>query len=110
QNNFDWVDDNQMYQDALTVSQDIIDHSGYKLTDKYDYLFRETTKAAQYEECLLLVEASTNATTGPYNRWGRTWVPQGNARTNGGGSAKWFSPLVEVYDRYNANDFRRNHN
>lgn len=109
QNNFDWVDDNQMYQNAVTVSKDIIDHSGYKLTDKYDYLFRETTKSFQYEECLLSVEASSSSSAGPYNRWGRSIVPRGNAQTYGGGT-QLFSPLVEVYDRYNANDFRRGQN
>lgn len=109
QNNFDWVDDNQMYQDAVTVSKDIIDHSGYKLTNKYDYLFRETTKSFQYEECLLSVESSSSSSAGPYNRWGRAWVPQGNSTSVGGGT-KLFSPLVEIYDRYNVNDFRRSQN
>lgn len=109
QNNFDWVDDNQMYQDALTVSKDFIDNSGYKLTARYDYLFRETTKAYQYEECPLLVEASSNPSTGPFNRWGRSFVPRGNAQNYGGGT-QLFSPLIEVYDRYNTNDFRGSHN
>ena len=43
-NSFAWVEANAMYTRAKEVTDDIIANSGFKLTEKYDYLFRETTE------------------------------------------------------------------
>lgn len=107
-NSFNWVNADQMYADLLTMTTDIVQNGGYKLTDRYDFLFRETTRDAQYEECLFTVEASSSTSNGVYNRYS-DWVAFGSADL-GGGTTRWFCPLAEAFDRYNANDVRRTHN
>jgi len=107
-NSFGWVNAAEMYAQALTVTTDIVQNSGYKLTDRYDFLFRETTRDAQYEECLFTAEASSSASNGVWNRYS-DWVPFGSASL-GGGTTRWFGPLAEAFDRYNSNDVRRTHN
>ena len=108
-NSFSWVDANDMYQKALTLTSEIIQNSGYKLTEKYDYLFRETTKSAQYEECLLLAEATGDPGNQKINIWVNNLLPQGNANIYGGGYG-WQRPLGEVYHRYFNSDKRLKHN
>lgn len=108
-NSFNWVDSNQHYTEALTYSQAAISNSGYILTPKYDYLFRETTKQQQYEETLLAAEASTNATRDAIHLLATTFLAQGNQNTTGGGFG-WFRPTDELHRKYVVGDFRRNHN
>jgi starch-binding outer membrane protein, SusD/RagB family len=108
-NSFDWVDGADMYSKALTVSNDIIANSGYKLTENYDYLFRETTRSAQYEETLLAAEACDDAGNYKINVILNNLCPQGNRNTVGGGYG-WQRPLGELYTKYDANDGRRDHN
>ncbi len=107
-NSFDWVDADEAYENVFTITTDIVQNGGYKLTDRYDFLFRETTRDAQYEECLFTVEASSSSSNAVYNRYS-DWVAFGSASL-GGGTARWFCPLAEAFDRYNANDVRRAHN
>ncbi len=108
-NSFDWVNSNQHYQSALNYTQDIISISGYKLIDNYDYLFRETTKDAQYEEFLFAAEASDSPTVNVVNIISNAFTPQGNVNLTGGGFG-WFRPTDELYEIYTEGDFRRNHN
>ena len=108
-NSFDWVDAADMYSKALTVSNDIIANSGYKRTEKYDYLFRETTRSAQYEETLLAAEACDDPGNYKINVILNNLCPQGNRNTVGGGYG-WQRPLGELYEKYDNEDFRKNHN
>ena len=109
-NSFDWVDADEAYDNVFIITTDIVQNGGYKLTDRYDFLFRETTRDAQYEECLFTVEASSSTNNALYNRYS-DWVAFGSASL-GGGTARWMCPLAEAFDRYNinANDVRRAHN
>ena len=108
-NSFDWVDAADMYSTALTVSNDIIANSGYKLTEHYDYLFRETTRSAQYEETLLAAEACDDAGNYKINVILNNLCPQGNRNTVGGGYG-WQRPLGELWFKYNDDDFRKTYN
>ncbi|MEP4534595.1 MAG: RagB/SusD family nutrient uptake outer membrane protein [Cyclobacteriaceae bacterium] len=108
-NSFEWVNENDYYQTALAISNQIISSSGYILIDNYDYLFREATKSYQYQECLLTAEASSNANLYVINMIVNAFVPQGNNAEAGGGYG-WYRPLGELWNKYNENDFRRNHN
>ena len=110
-NSFNWVDDNEFYKQALTITNDIISHSNYKLTAHYDYLFRETTAKAQYEECLFTGESTSAQAAGEdYGAWLFYLIPVGSTNVTGGGYA-WYRPTGEMYyDLYNASDPRRDHN
>ncbi|MFN3755691.1 MAG: RagB/SusD family nutrient uptake outer membrane protein [Flavobacterium sp.] len=109
-NSFDWVNSSQHYQIAVGYTQDIIDQSGYILTARYDYLFRETTKQAQYEEFLFAAEASNNSTSNVINIISNCFTPQGNVNLTGGGFG-WYRPTHELFQMYRpTGDIRRNHN
>lgn len=110
-NSFDWVNSSDYYQKAKTISQDIIDNSGYILTKHYDYLFRETTEDAQYEECLFTGESTPLQAVGNDNgAWLFYLIPVGSTNTNGGGYG-WYRPTGEMYYKlYNPEDPRRAHN
>lgn len=108
-NSFSWVDENSMYTKALQITTNIKNNSGYKLIDHYDYLFRETTKSHQYQECLFLAEASSDASQNKINIWINNLIPQGNRDVVGGGY-QWFRPLGEMYFKYADGDLRRSHN
>ena len=108
-NNFDWVDADANYILARDISAEIYNNSGYILTQNYDYLFRESTRAAQYEEFLLGAEASLDVSLNVTSVMVNSFYPQGNARTMGGGSG-WMRPLSELYNKYVAEDFRRDYN
>ena len=108
-NSFNWVNSEEHYTEAITYTQDIILNSGYVLTPKYDYLFRETTKQEQYEETLLAAEASTNPTRDAIHLLANTFLAQGNQNITGGGFG-WFRPTDELHKKYVVGDFRRNHN
>jgi len=108
-NSFDWVDSNAHYAKALSYTNDIISSSGYFLTQNYDYLFRENTKAQQYEEVLLAAEASSDPSNRVSNIIVNAFVPQGNFNLRGGGFG-WFRPTSELYNKYIEADIRRDHN
>ncbi|GAA4282189.1 RagB/SusD family nutrient uptake outer membrane protein [Gaetbulibacter aestuarii] len=108
-NSFDWVDANASYTSAVNISEDIVNNSGYILTPNYDRLFRASTKTAQYEEVMLSAEGSSDASQQVITIVVNNFIPQGNARTVGGGSG-WTRPTGELYDLYNGNDFRFSQN
>jgi len=108
-NSFSWVNASEMYSEALKVTNDIVLNSGYKLIDRYDFNFRETTKSYQYQECLFLAEASSDPGMNKINIWLNNLTPQGNSNVNGGGYG-WQRPLGEMYNRYALEDKRMNHN
>ncbi|WP_256009539.1 RagB/SusD family nutrient uptake outer membrane protein [Desertivirga xinjiangensis] len=107
-NSFDWVDKDDMYNQAKTVTNDIITYSEYKLTDHYDYLFRESTKQAQSEESLFSVLSLLNSPNGNYNLWLFWQIPIGASQAGGGYG--WFRPTGEMFFKYDAGDARRTHN
>ena len=108
-NSFAWVDATDSYNRAVTISADIVANSGYILTANYDRLFRESTKSAQAEEVLLSAEGSSDASQNVITIVVNNFIPQGNSPVVGGGSG-WTRPTGELYNLYNANDFRFSHN
>ena len=108
-NSFDWVNATDSYTKAATISADIVANSGYTLTGNYDRLFRASTKTAQSEEVMLSAEGSSDASQQVITIVVNNFLPQGNARTVGGGSG-WTRPTGELYDLYHPSDFRFSHN
>jgi len=56
-NSFDWVNANEYYLDALNVSKDIYENSGYVLHPEYKYLFiadNSTLKSEQAKEAIMI--------------------------------------------------------
>lgn len=109
-NKFDWVNEGEMSQKAVLVLQDIVTNSGYVLVDgsQYSQLFRETTKATQYRECLFMAENS-NAISNAYTELVHFPIPNGNRNLHGGGYGR-LRPTRELYLSYDDNDIRRDHN
>ncbi|WP_347026880.1 RagB/SusD family nutrient uptake outer membrane protein [Bacteroides ovatus] len=108
-NKFDWVNEEQMRDNAKTVLEDIYKNSQYKLIDRYDYLFRETTKSFQQQECLFTVE-NTCETADTYPQSTALFSPGGSAY---GGSYGIYRNTIELYDSYENTgsiDIRRNYN
>jgi hypothetical protein len=108
-NSFDWVDVNASYLKLKTLADDIIANSGYTLTPNYSYLFRETTKSYQDQECLFLVEGSENPTITNCINMQNLFIPVGANATLGGGIGR-LVPVGELFVKYNANDTRRINN
>ncbi len=108
-NSFDWVDATDMYTKAKGLTTAIIASSGYILTPKYDYLFRENNaNKFKYDECLFVVESAA-AAIGNQNIYIDAFIPFGNRDLVGGGTGR-LTPLGELYRKYNAADFRRDWN
>ncbi|MDE5955423.1 MAG: RagB/SusD family nutrient uptake outer membrane protein, partial [Bacteroidales bacterium] len=63
-NDFSFVDADAMTEMALEACRDAVEHSQYVLIDDYANLFRETTKAQQYRECMLLAENPLSGSEG----------------------------------------------
>ncbi len=108
-NSFEWVNADQMSQSALTVLADVYNHSPYILLPQgqYTYLFRESTKTYQKQECLFMSEWSETASD--------TWMAVAYAMTpNGtntyGGSFGRIVPSVDLYKSYVNGDIRRDWN
>ena len=108
-NSFTWVDATDRYNKAIIISSDIEANSGYKLTANYDRLFRESTKTAQSEEVMFSAEGSSDSSQQVITIVVNNFIPQGNGTTTGGGSG-WTRPTGELFDLYNAGDFRFSHN
>lgn len=107
-NNFDWVNSADFYQKAKAITDDIIANSGYKLTANYNYLFRETTKTFQDEECLFVLSPSSDPANGDQWFTRDAFTPNGNNNLYAGGTAK-LVPTGEFYNYYNAADIRRDY-
>lgn len=107
-NKFDWVNEDEMSQKAVKVLQDVVQNSGYILIDQYDQLFRETTKEAQYKECLFMAENS-NAIANSYSELVHYPIPNGSRNLYGGGYGR-LRPTRELYSSYDEHDIRRDHN
>jgi hypothetical protein len=108
-NSFNWVDANQMYANALSISTDVVNNSGYILIDEYDNLFRATTDSYQRQESLFMAEASNDISRNNVNIWVNLLLPQGNPSIVGGGNG-WMRATGEMYNKYTDGDFRRTHN
>jgi len=107
-NSFSWVNQDEMYQKAKTISEDIIANSGFKLTEHYDYLFRETTEQAKAEESLFSLMGSKNVSAGNLNLTLFWQIPVG--APNAGGGYGWLRPVGELFFKYDSTDIRRTHN
>lgn len=109
-NSFNWVDANEMSQNAKIVLKDVVENSDYVLVEreKYSHLFRESTKSEQYREVLFMAENS-NTISNAYTELVHFPIPNGNRNLYGGGYGR-LRPTRELYLSYDENDIRRDHN
>lgn len=105
-NKFDWVNEEQASSDAKMYLAEII--GKYQLIDNYDYLFRETTKSYQQQECLFSSEESESITE-QYPNVARLFCPGGNTTVYGGGW-QMHRPVYEFVLSYDSSDKRLAHN
>ena len=108
-NDFSFVDEAAMWKKSKEACADIVEHSPYKLIADYTNLFRETTKAQQYQEYLLLAEQPLSGSEG---YWPNSfYLP---SPTNNSGSPTVyggrFVPTPRVFYMYSPKDPRRDHN
>ena len=108
-NDFSFVDEAAMWKKSKEACADIVEHSPYKLIADYTNLFRETTKAQQYQECLLLAEQPLSGSEGYWPNSFYLPSPTNNAGspTVYGGR---FVPTPRVFYMYSPKDPRRDHN
>ncbi len=107
-NSFDWVDEEDALSNATQYCEEVYRNSGYKLIDEYRYLFLAATEAEAREEHLFLVQAGPGGSS-EFILASSLSGPSGNAALYGGSYGR-IRPVVELYDKYNANDGRRTHN
>lgn len=111
-NDYSWVDENAMSQEAYDVLKDIVDNSSYQLVEDFTNLFRETTKSEQHKECLFLVEnyleGSENSFS-PSSNFGFFPV-SGGKKENGQHPTAWGNytiPTAKMFELYSPKDPRR---
>jgi len=107
-NSFAWVNSGEMYNKAKVITDDIINNSGFTLTEHYDYLFRETTEQAKAEESLFSLLGSKNVSAGNLNLTLFWQIPVG--APGAGGGYGWLRPVGELFYKYDSTDLRRTHN
>lgn len=107
-NSFSWVNESEMSEKAKTILKTVIDSSGYQLIPKYDYLFRETTKAFQQQECLFTAE-NTLQTADAYASSYMQFMPGPSSKAGSYGIYRSTVELFKSYDNTGA-DIRRNYN
>lgn len=107
-NSFNWVDADAFYQNALIITNDIIDESNLELTDDYRYLFLEKTESYKAEESLFTLASGDSGSQGNLNLT-LFWRQPTGASTAGGGYG-WLRPVGELYYKYDPIDPRRDHN
>ena len=108
-NDFSWVDAAAMSLKARNAAVDVIEHSGYVLVDNYDMLFRETTKAEQYKECLFMADQPLSGSEGKWPESCRMAAPAGSAAApQVYGNVLMPNPLL--FYLYDKTDLRRDHN
>lgn len=115
-NDFGWANSSEMYTNALALTTEIINSNKYVLIPKYDYLFRETTKSAQYQEFLFNTEGSSDPANGNQPSYQSNLIPRGNNSAVGGGTAR-IVPTGELFAKYSPStsgtvytDFRKSWN
>ena len=108
-NSFEWVNANDMSSKAVTVLNDVVNNSQYSLLPQaqYSYLFREGTKAFQYQECLFLSEWS-DAFSDRYASITEQFTPSGSSTY--GGSYGRHIPTKDLYNSFQEGDIRRDWN
>jgi len=109
-NSFQWVDAGQMSVNAQEILKDVVENSPFHLIDHYDYLFRETTKSHQQEECLFTAEYALVTGGDNFPNINYLFAPGGNVEKYGG---TWtvHRPTVEFANTYDrALDTRYAHN
>ncbi|MDD2797138.1 MAG: RagB/SusD family nutrient uptake outer membrane protein [Bacteroidales bacterium] len=94
-NSFDWVDVDDCYRKADTLTESIVSKSGLKLTSDYRLLFCEGSVNKQKEECLFSLTPSPQKKIGLSLNY--YLLPTGAVLGGGWGTCR---PTQEVYSRY----------
>ncbi len=109
-NSFQWVDADQMTEDAIEKLHEVVENAPYRLIERYDYLFRETTKSYQQEECLFTAEYALVMGGDAFPDINMLFSPGGNVNIYGGSWAA-HRPTVEFASSYDRElDTRYAHN
>ncbi|HET8829020.1 MAG TPA: RagB/SusD family nutrient uptake outer membrane protein, partial [Pelobium sp.] len=93
---------------AHQYAQDVYTNSGYTLIRPYRDLFLAATESAARSEMMMLVQAGPGGNN-EYILAAFLNGPRGNV-ANAGGTYGWMRPVIDLYDKYNANDPRKAHN
>lgn len=115
-NDYTWANSTTMYNNALTLTTEIINSNKYTLIPQYDYLFRETTKSFQYSEFLFNSESTSDPANGNNPTYQANLIPFGNNALFGGGTNR-IVPTGELFAKYSPavsglvyTDFRKSWN
>jgi starch-binding outer membrane protein, SusD/RagB family len=105
-NSFDWVNADVYSTQSVVVLSDVVNNGPYVLLPKeqYSYLFRESTKATQYQECLFLSEWSDQYSD-RFASITEQLTPTGSSTY--GGSWGRMIPTFDLYTSYFEGDIRR---
>ena len=109
-NDFSWVDEDAMTDMAKTALESVVTTSPYILIEDYTNLFRETTKAAQQQECLLLAELPLSGVEGYWPNSYYLPAPSSNGALVPTVYGGYYTPTTEAFYTYHHKDPRRDHN
>ena len=109
-NDFSWVDADAMTDGAVQALKLVVESSPKVLINDYTNLFRETTKAQQYQECLFLTELPLSGSEG---HWPNSYYlpsPASNGAETPTVYGGYFVPTPTLFYAYDSRDPRRDHN
>ena len=109
-NDFSWVDAAAMTGKARAALDTVVTKSPYTLVEDYTNLFRETTKAEQYKECLLLAEVPLSGKEGYWPNSFYLPSPASNGALSPIAYGGRHVPTPRGFYMYDAADIRRDHN
>lgn len=109
-NDFSWVDADAMTKEALEALAFVVNNSPYVLIDDYKNLFRETTKAEQYKECLFLAEQPLSGAEGYWPLAFYLPSPVSNGSKTPSVYGGRHVPTPRAFYMYHPQDIRRDHN
>lgn len=109
-NDFAWVNESEMTTKALNALKVVVEESPYVLIEDYTRLFRETTKADQYRECLLLAEYPLSGAEGYWPNSFYLPSPSSSGSVVPGVYGGRHVPTPKAFYTYHKADPRRDHN
>ncbi len=109
-NDFSFVNADNMSAEALAACRYVVENSPYELISDYTNLFRETTKAQQYQECMLLAEQPLAGSEGYWPNSFYLPTPSNGGVDTPVAYGGRFVPTPRAFYMYHPKDPRRDHN
>ena len=109
-NDFAWVDAAAMTTRAKEALKVVVEESPYELVGDYTSLFRETSKAEQYRECLLLAEEPLSGKEGYWPNSYYLPSPASNGAVVPVAYGGRHIPTPRGFYMYHESDIRRDYN